>query len=59
MADRTETELKALRGKTYSGEYNGGLPFPYTSQHYSDVPNQYDWRILGAVTPVKGIDYKF
>lgn len=53
LADRTETELKALRGKTYSGEYNGGLPFPYTSQHYSDVPNQYDWRILGAVTPVK------
>ncbi|CAG9764807.1 unnamed protein product [Ceutorhynchus assimilis] len=53
LADKSDNELKALRGKSYSGEYNGGLPFPYTSSNYTDVPDQWDWRLYGAVTPVK------
>lgn len=53
LADKTELELKALRGKRYSGEYNGGAPFPYTNIKESDMPEQFDWRIYGAVTPVK------
>lgn len=52
LADKNELELKALRGKQYSGKYNGGKPFPYRATK-TDVPEQFDWRIFGAVTPVK------
>jgi hypothetical protein len=57
LADRTDLELKALRGKQYSGGYNGGAPFPYTSLHRmaKNLPSDLDWRLYGAVTPVKGI----
>lgn len=57
LADRTEEELKALRGfrssKPEGG--NGGKPFPYaaTKELADHLPDQWDWRILGAVTPVK------
>lgn len=48
-------ELKALRGRKYSAGYNGGLPFPYDAEkEIADVPETLDWRLFGAVTPVKG-----
>ncbi|XP_012273561.1 digestive cysteine proteinase 1 [Orussus abietinus] len=55
LADRTDLEMKALRGKRYSGvKYNGGLPFPYNVDRESaDIPDSIDWRLFGAVTPVK------
>ncbi|KAL1501117.1 hypothetical protein ABEB36_006503 [Hypothenemus hampei] len=54
LADKTDQELKALRGKRYSGKYNGGLPFPYDVKNYvKTVPDQWNWRLYGAVTPVK------
>ncbi|PSN55954.1 hypothetical protein C0J52_02135 [Blattella germanica] len=55
LADRTDTELKALRGKQYSEGYNGGAPFPYTNvkEMVKDIPSDLDWRLYGAVTPVK------
>ncbi|XP_022913978.2 digestive cysteine proteinase 1 [Onthophagus taurus] len=52
LADKTETELKALRGKQYSNVYNGGSPFPKIENRLA-LPTQFDWRIFGAVTPVK------
>lgn len=56
LADRTEDELKALRGRRYSNGYNGGQPFPYNAQEeVKSAPEQWDWRIYGAVTPVKGM----
>lgn len=55
LADRTELEMKALRGRRYSGVYNGGSPFPYTHINKDKLPTEFDWRIYGAVTPVKGI----
>lgn len=58
LADKTEKELKALYGKQYSGEYNGGKPFPYKAINKSSLPEQFDWRIYGAVTPVKGNIYQ-
>lgn len=54
LADKTDKELKALYGKQYSGVYNGGNPFPYDNINKSSLPEQFDWRIYGAVTPVKG-----
>lgn len=58
LADRTELELKALCGKKYSGKNagsNGGLPFPYDAREkIKEAPPSMDWRLFGAVTPVKG-----
>ncbi|KAK2725587.1 hypothetical protein QYM36_000177 [Artemia franciscana] len=54
LADRTQAELKVLRGKQKSsGGYNGGLPFKYTKKELRDVPKAFDWRLRGAVTPVR------
>lgn len=59
LADRTELELKALRGKQKATTtYNGGLPFPYNAKEMlENVPPEFDWRLYGAVTPVKGIKF--
>lgn len=57
LADRNDAELKVLRGKQYTkhGD-NGGSPFPHdVEKEKSSVPESYDWRLYGAVTPVKGI----
>ncbi|KAJ8868845.1 hypothetical protein PR048_030386 [Dryococelus australis] len=55
LADRSDLELKALRGKQYSPDvlYNGGEPFPYDSSNVTGLPESLDWRLFGAVTPVK------
>lgn len=55
FADRTDEELRVLRGRRHTKGYNGGLPFPapgLTSSNQA-IPTSVDWRIMGAVTPVK------
>ncbi|CAG9131173.1 unnamed protein product [Plutella xylostella] len=56
LADKTDEELAVLRGRTYGGP-NRGLPFPYSDsivEEESDkLPSEHDWRLFGAVTPVK------
>ncbi|POI19585.1 hypothetical protein CIB84_016671, partial [Bambusicola thoracicus] len=53
LADRTPQEMAALRGRRRSGDPNHGLPFP--AEHYTGIilPESLDWRLYGAVTPVK------
>lgn len=54
LADRTEDEVKALRGFKSSLVYNGGKPFPYDYEKEADhLPDQHDWRLFGAVSQVK------
>lgn len=53
LADRTDLELKALRGYKHTTGYNGGEPFPYKSVNLLDYPPSIDWTLRGAVTPVK------
>ncbi|CAH2097377.1 unnamed protein product [Euphydryas editha] len=56
LADRSDDELAALRGRRYSGP-NPGLPFPYGKVELEEMSNklppEMDWRLFGAVTPVK------
>ncbi|CAG4983314.1 unnamed protein product [Parnassius apollo] len=57
LADRTDDELAALRGRRYSGLSPLGLPFPYGESELKEMqvklPPEFDWRLFGAVTPVK------
>ncbi|XP_020293033.1 digestive cysteine proteinase 1 [Pseudomyrmex gracilis] len=54
LADRNDLELKALRGKQYTPGSNGGASFPHdVEKEIADCPDTMDWRLYGAVTPVK------
>lgn len=54
LTDRTSDELAALRGYHSSKIFNGGSPFPYDISSMKDsLPENLDWRLMGAVTPVK------
>lgn len=55
LADLTKDELHALQGRKSTGRKSNGMEFPYDLNDYpeSDFPNDYDWRLFGAVTPVK------
>ncbi|XP_035715086.1 digestive cysteine proteinase 1 isoform X2 [Folsomia candida] len=54
LADRTEDELRVLRGRLTTKGSNGALPSPsYDKSDAKDLPPSFDWRLYGAVTPVK------
>nr|QOV03073.1 cathepsin L2 [Dysdercus peruvianus] len=54
LADKSDSELRVLRGRKYSPGYNGASPFPYLTHVFANsLPEQFDWRLYGAVTPVK------
>lgn len=54
LADRSDDELRVLRGRQKSNTaYNGAMSFDKSMFDRSKVPSNWDWRLLGAVTPVK------
>lgn len=60
LADYSAEEIKSMCGykKLEENKYNGGDSFPYNKNDFQNLPSEIDWRIMGAVTPVKG-DYFF
>lgn len=55
LADFSGSELKSLRGRIHDSSLksNGGKPHIYSAGHIRDAPESLDWRMYGAVTPVK------
>jgi len=59
LADFSTAELAHLRGRIYdpaasNASTNGGQPSPaYTPAQAAALPESLDWRLYGAVTPVK------
>ncbi|XP_062996653.1 digestive cysteine proteinase 2-like [Elgaria multicarinata webbii] len=53
LADHTPEEMAVLRGRLKTGEPNNGLSFPSRSYNDLVLPESLDWRLYGAVTPVK------
>ncbi|RUS80967.1 hypothetical protein EGW08_011287 [Elysia chlorotica] len=53
LAAHTEKEMKLMRGFRYTHGNRGGSTFSRNMLRGTSVPDQWDWRIIGAVTPVK------
>ncbi|XP_066494604.1 digestive cysteine proteinase 2-like [Tiliqua scincoides] len=53
LADLTQEEMAVMRGKLKSTTPNKGLPFPKETYVGLILPESMDWRMYGAVTPVK------
>eukprot|EP00062_Callorhinchus_milii_P009980 gi/632954830/ref/XP_007893169.1/ PREDICTED: digestive cysteine proteinase 1-like [Callorhinchus milii] len=53
LADQTTDELASMRGRLISSEPNKGRPFPAERYVSVIVPPSMDWRLYGAVNPVK------
>lgn len=53
LAAHTSKEMKTMRGFHYTHGNKGGKVFSLIELPKQDVPEQWDWRLQGAVTPVK------
>ncbi|XP_054855888.1 digestive cysteine proteinase 1-like [Eublepharis macularius] len=53
LADHTPEEMASLRGLLQDQTPNVGEPFPGAPYSHLLLPESFDWRLYGAVTPVK------
>ncbi|XP_039367087.1 digestive cysteine proteinase 1-like [Mauremys reevesii] len=53
LADRTPEEMAVLRGRLQDPTPHNGQPFPLAPYAGIILPENLDWRLYGAVTPVK------
>ncbi|XP_065277967.1 uncharacterized protein LOC135893925 [Emys orbicularis] len=53
LADRTPEEMAVLRGRLQDQSPDNGQPFPLAPYAGIILPESLDWRLYGAVTPVK------
>lgn len=54
LADKSEDELKVLRGRIPPKKDNGGMPFrTQLAAENAELPAYWDWRLQGASTPVR------
>ena len=56
LADKSEDELKVLRGRIVSKtKDNGGLPFrpKLSAEQQGELPAYWDWRLQGAISPIR------
>jgi len=55
LADRTDSEIRTLRGLLHDPmeSNNGGMAQEFTQAEVAAAPDTLDWRLYGAVTPVK------
>ncbi|KAL4237142.1 hypothetical protein ACF0H5_005522 [Mactra antiquata] len=53
LADKSSAELKMRNGYRHTPGDHGAQVFDKSSVDPRDVPDSLDWRIIGAVTPVK------
>ncbi|XP_075765252.1 digestive cysteine proteinase 1-like [Pelodiscus sinensis] len=53
LADRTPEETAVLRGRQQDQPPSNGQPFPWASYAGLNLPESLDWRLFGAVTPMK------
>ena len=47
LADKTQTEMKALRGYRYTAGDRGGQKFSLEQMPTTNIPDQMDWRLQG------------
>ncbi|GFN76052.1 counting factor associated protein d [Plakobranchus ocellatus] len=53
LSAHSSDEIRVMRGFRYSARDHGGKAFPKHLLTTVDAPDQWDWRLMGAVTPVK------
>ncbi|XP_043245653.1 digestive cysteine proteinase 2-like [Amphibalanus amphitrite] len=53
FTDRSDSEMHQMRGYRYNSGHRGSLKFPYRDTRIPDNVTDWDWRLRGAVTPVK------